>query len=205
MALKTLCASAIVVSTVAIGCLASAPAQAAIIGSITFDSRVDVLEPTANTATFQNFASFQNVVADGIFTGYLPTQIQNLSLTRNSAGFYESVGLSAWKTYTNASGQTITFDLAAGALFQRIANNIFRTYVSPEGSPFNGVYNLANGTTVSGFGVVQINDTTVATSRGNANFAQVAIPTPALLPGLVGFGIAALRKRKQEATAPAEA
>lgn len=32
-----------------------------------------------------------------------------------------------------------------------------------------------------------------------------AIPTPALLPGLVGFGIAALRKRKAEATAEAEA
>lgn len=31
------------------------------------------------------------------------------------------------------------------------------------------------------------------------------IPTPALLPGLVGFGIAALRKRKREATAQVEA
>jgi hypothetical protein len=34
---------------------------------------------------------------------------------------------------------------------------------------------------------------------------QTAIPTPALLPGLVGFGVAALRKRKAKATQESEA
>lgn len=32
-----------------------------------------------------------------------------------------------------------------------------------------------------------------------------AVPTPALLPGVIGFGLAALRKRKAQATAEAEA
>jgi hypothetical protein len=54
----------------------------------------------------------------------------------------------------------------------------------------------------------------IVMKSGNAafesdNHAYRAVPTPALLPGLIGLGVAAIRKRKQEdggeATAPAEA
>jgi hypothetical protein len=51
-----------------------------------------------------------------------------------------------------------------------------------------------------------------ASVRGSAEisyfdqrFEQVAIPTPALLPGLIGMGVAALRKRDQEGAEDAEA
>ncbi len=43
------------------------------------------------------------------------------------------------------------------------------------------------------------------TNPSSFSLSITAVPTPALLPGLVGFGVAALRKRKREATAQAEA
>jgi hypothetical protein len=51
-----------------------------------------------------------------------------------------------------------------------------------------------------GIGLIDSNDTVTssALSLGNASYTSV-IPTPALLPGLIGFGVAALRKRKQAA------
>jgi hypothetical protein len=45
----------------------------------------------------------------------------------------------------------------------------------------------------------------LGTPNGTFGSNTVAVPTPALLPGLIGFGVAALRKRKGEAETEAEA
>ncbi|MFM7471148.1 MAG: PTPA-CTERM sorting domain-containing protein [Nodosilinea sp.] len=41
-------------------------------------------------------------------------------------------------------------------------------------------------------------------SRPSASSPPVAVPTPALLPGLIGMGVAAWRKRQGESTVSPE-
>lgn len=51
-----------------------------------------------------------------------------------------------------------------------------------------------------------VNDIAFTRNEGSAYaYTTTAIPTPALIPGLVGLGVAALRKRKYEASEQAEA
>jgi len=76
------------------------------------------------------------------------------------------------------------------------------------GGPFRGSLDFINGSTNLSF---QPNFGSLYFSNGNfGTYEAIAsttdptpIPTPALLPGLVGMGVAALRKRKQEAAAEA--
>jgi hypothetical protein len=60
------------------------------------------------------------------------------------------------------------------------------------------------GTYTLGFGVVDVGDALVASALQIDDVQVNSIPTPALLPGLVGLGLGVLRKRKAEATAKAE-
>ena len=54
-----------------------------------------------------------------------------------------------------------------------------------------------------GFGVFNSGDngfnSTLLIDNVTGNVSPTAVPTPALLPGLIGLGVAALRKRKTEA------
>ncbi|PSB12129.1 PEP-CTERM sorting domain-containing protein [filamentous cyanobacterium CCP1] len=59
--------------------------------------------------------------------------------------------------------------------------------------PTTGNYTL-------GFGVLNALDFGLNSSLTIDNVNTTAVPTPALLPGLLGMGVAALRKRKGEAT-----
>jgi hypothetical protein len=52
-----------------------------------------------------------------------------------------------------------------------------------------------------GFGVVDVEDFSVTSALQLSGFQYKAIPTPALLPGLVGLGLGLLRKRKSDAAA----
>ncbi|MBD2081294.1 PTPA-CTERM sorting domain-containing protein [Leptolyngbya sp. FACHB-17] len=81
---------------------------------------------------------------------------------------------------------------------------------------FRGSFFRTTGTGVNGdplvLGQLLSAGTGSITSQGNANapgFASfsgsiTAVPTPALLPSLIGFGVAALRKRKGEAVTEVE-
>jgi hypothetical protein len=64
-------------------------------------------------------------------------------------------------------------------------------------------FNVALGDTF-GFEVQTIDNVVGSATATISNFsAPEPIPTPALLPGLIGMGVAALRKRKGEALAEA--
>jgi hypothetical protein len=56
-----------------------------------------------------------------------------------------------------------------------------------------------SGTYTVGIGVLDDADVTTSSALQVGNADYKAVPTPALLPALVGFGVAALRKRKQDA------
>jgi hypothetical protein len=106
-----------------------------------------------------------------------------------------------WKFLTNEnnSSNDYAFLLVNG---QRIdlANALSATTPS---SPFfresNGTYSYTFGATGAytiGLGVVDIGDVAVTSALQLSNFQYTAIPTPAMLPGLVGLGLGLLRKRK---------
>ncbi len=81
-----------------------------------------------------------------------------------------------------------SFNLTSFSLTQ-LSNDFF-------GGVFTGIF--ANGTAGTGtFTSQSANFLTVGTSY-SAAIDYVAVPTPALLPGLLGLGVAALRKRKGE-------
>lgn len=59
---------------------------------------------------------------------------------------------------------------------------------------------VAAGTQI-GFGILTTDNILGSASVTVSDFEVAAIPTPALLPGLVGLGVAALRKKQKEAAA----
>jgi len=68
---------------------------------------------------------------------------------------------------------------------------------------FSYLLTATNNTTRLSFG--NLGETSDSLGSYLDAVSVTAVPTPALLPGLVGLGIAALRKRKAEATAESEA
>lgn len=197
----TVLASALVAST-----LTTTPAQAASIGVAgTWQESISGASPASLNLSFSNL---NTLFADGVFTGYTASSIGTLplsSLTGGNPGLYginTSGGFDGkgWKTYSNGT-DTISFDLDLDATW-------LRTYDSNDGDTnyeqfpnalgvfeYTGVYNLPGGGTLRGTGNLN------ASQNGAARLfetTQTAVPTPALLPGLIGMGIAAWRKRKGE-------
>ncbi len=87
------------------------------------------------------------------------------------------------------ASDTLIFDLFSAT--SQVNNNI-------AGFVFNGEFSR-NGQIIAGFGELstQINLKGNGTDKPSSfSLTGEAVPTPALLPGLVGMGVAALRKRK---------
>ena len=85
----------------------------------------------------------------------------------------------------------------ASSVFATTAANVF----AKEG---NGSYTYNFATTrdyTIGLGVVDVGDYGVTSALQVSNFQYTAVPTPAMLPGLVGLGLGLLRKRKSDAAA----
>jgi hypothetical protein len=83
--------------------------------------------------------------------------------------------------------------------------------ISLKGGPSYSIYYIAAGALTD---ASSINWNTLGIEKGNgdpgpglshASVYYNVIPTPALLPGLIGMGVAAVRKRKGEAEESAEA
>jgi len=72
------------------------------------------------------------------------------------------------------------------------------TAVSPTVYNFAGTIKLQGFDNTPGIGQLTFQDLSNPTSYSLSVSVPSVIPTPALLPGLVGFGLAALRKRKAE-------
>ena len=97
-------------------------------------------------------------------------------------------------------GDTLIFDLLSPAIAS-LGNlpgpdNTYRTVL-------NGQFRLASSgaTLANGLLTAQVPDTFVlgtSTAISSFSISATAVPTPALLPGLIGMGVAAIRKRKDE-------
>jgi len=93
-----------------------------------------------------------------------------------------------------------TFDLPNGGFdpFGVVVNNVFTLLADLDGQ--SGSYTfLVNPGEEFGFGVLTTDNIGGAGFATISNFNVTPVPTPALLPGLIGMGVAALRKKQGEA------
>lgn len=122
----------------------------------------------------------------------------------NEAEKSDSAGAGAFKSNVESTFGTLEFD-----------NSIFGKFVIGLKASNNVSFYLLDGGTT---GLSSFDFNTIGTSTNSQNTAQnlshaalyrletgTPIPTPALLPGLIGMGVAALRKRKGDAQESAEA
>ena len=208
--MRNLLATSFAAGTVAVGLLTTQPAHAlSITGSanqiISNDSVPINVDVTATDVT--GGIQFTLNVNDPTNTGDMLAAYFDFANTFNSA-ITSVTGVLDWKIGTsNIVGGNIgkTFDLGV--------------QLSPTGSS-NGL--LTNAVfTVLGTGLditdlfeqqfaVRLQTAGLQPNGGNGSskmsgqFPNNAIPTPALLPGLIGMGIAALRKKKKAALAGQE-
>jgi len=179
--------------------ISASPAQALSItpgSALDLSGKVEALP--SNTAPQFNFSSFfgagTTLISDtstGSFAG--PDRsgsIQNLSLTALGGSFFHSGPVTNF--ITNIGGG-ISFDLK-----EFIYDN------SKSSATFEGVFRSGTDSIFAKGGLF----TTQLTQKNPTTYSAsiAAIPTPALLPGLIGLGMGVLRKRKKEmAAADAEA
>jgi hypothetical protein len=93
-----------------------------------------------------------------------------------------------WKTYSNGDGLTADFTLTAGQWLRSRDQDL--NYASF--GDFRGTYQFSDGSSLPGFGTLNV---TEGAGTDSFNMQQAAVPTPALLPGLIGMGVAFWRKK----------
>jgi hypothetical protein len=99
------------------------------------------------------------------------------------------------------NGDQLTFDFGSLLDGDDYAFTVLNGVVSrlTAASPFSQTFTSSG---LFGIGIVDIGETAGDSSLllSNATFtpAATAVPTPALLPGLIGLGLSAMRKRKQQ-------
>lgn len=104
--------------------------------------------------------------------------------TFDSFGIFFGVDPST-ATYTSLAGGGIYGPAAPDNLGQGTVNGTYTFLVNP-GESFGFYVETADNLAGEGFATI-------------SNFNVTAVPTPALLPGLIGMGVAALRKKQSEA------
>jgi hypothetical protein len=166
-------------------------------GGFVMNGTADVIGAGTNNPTIK-FTNFTIGNKTGSFLGLTGTPvIADLALTdpnpvnTSVLGTFANPSVSNFITGLNLGGG-LTFDLDASAvsLFGIIANaNDF--FVA---GPVTGVFKQGSSLVGKGFLGVNNND-----GISSISLRAEAIPTPALLPGLLGMGIAMRRQRKQTA------
>jgi hypothetical protein len=189
MNLKSMMTGAAIAATVVGGSVAlSAPAEAAALdfgGAAKFDTTSGLLDflPPAGGGT--GTGSF-SVVSDLIF-GSAPSTfaIQDITLT--------STGANQW-SYLGGPLPSFISGLLGGESYTL---NSFVLNTSTRKADFSGLFTKLNE-----IGIGEFSSQSANFLAGGASFSSTItstpVPTPALLPGLVGLGVAALRKRKSE-------
>lgn len=215
MLFKIFGVGALLASTITVGTMVATPAQAvSIVGSVGFDGQLDLNETNPVAPIFQNFRSFTDIDVDGIFAGFVPTEVKDLVLTKTGSNTFQAGAVDNWKVYTKfGDGNTVLdrifFDLDAGATWTRNVTGLGGISYT-NGSGYTGLYTReSDGVQFLGAGFLNLSQTAngdkIRVSQFEITQDAAPIPTPALLPGLVGLGMAALRRRNQEAAEEAEA
>jgi hypothetical protein len=195
MNLKKLAVGAAIAASVVGGSVvATVPVQAATLTSGAFEIRKNTGATTAENSaglTFDlNFAPLPVTFDDGGFSGLMGSAIvQSLTLNKTGDTFFGSIA--NFFTGLTLNGDAVTFDVTGGKLD---SNFISSSRYTVTGDLFG---NLISGNSILGTATLNVNRSSVS---NQANFfvtgETAVVPTPALLPALLGMGAAALRKRK---------
>lgn len=199
------------------------PAQAITLkGSIAVSGAATVQDQNVGETKNLDFTSVQVTSATGSFAGISSVDAINslpLTLTSQVLDASSTPALTIFNRTFNAAGLTPFIDFGLRTI-EGVTSNLF--FNLDASSNFKGSKILAGSSrpllTVSTFGPVTgqfvFDEETIgsgflsgsrsgkAAKNGAYQFTLTArpeaVPTPALLPGLVGMGVAALRKRKSE-------
>jgi hypothetical protein len=183
--------------------LASSPAQAATItssGGFIINGQTSITNPSTN-APILNFSNFKITPSTpyGGLSGLSGTPtIKSLQMFGGplDPSVYENEAKTDFITGLFLDGAPLAFDLDASgvSLFGTIkgVNDFFLA------GPITGTFRTGN--TVAGFGAISSVNLEGGDISSISLVAQ-AVPTPALLPGLIAMGIGMVRKRKAEAEA----
>jgi hypothetical protein len=184
-----------IVGVVGVSSLAiAAPSYAASINFATWT-------PSGNVTTGIGSAT---LVTNPNSTSALDSTLQNFLGVSPDAlddGFDQAYQGSALKSFFNA-GDSISFDYNFAAFGSDldyafvVRNGAVERLLFPAGGTYTATFTTAG---LFGIGTVDVIDGNEASTLSitNASAATAAVPTPALLPGLIGVGVSMLRKRKQ--------
>ena len=192
MNFKTLGISAIMATSVVAGTVAmTAPAQAS---TLNFAGSNKLTDLTLTTAKLDFINVNTTLFTDAMFGGPAifgapgqPLTLSTLNLTKNLSGYSLTGSPVSWISGL-LGGRT--FSLTSFDLSDAGAGSFAGFYTPDVDGPANAVY-----TTQGGFKSVGASFSATVT----------AVPTPALLPGLIALGVGVLRKRKSEVVAQSKA
>ncbi|PZV04137.1 MAG: hypothetical protein DCF32_12730 [Leptolyngbya sp.] len=141
-------------------------------------------------STFNDSFTSGQVTGTGDFAGYSLFKIKDLDLTQ-----FPTTGISSFITFqsTNPALAEITLDLLK---VDNVAISPGKKFSADIGGLLKRAGNDATPFDVElSFIIAKLSK---GESTGSAN--ATAVPTPALLPGLIGLGVAALRRKNEEST-----
>ncbi len=208
--------------TILLGCTSLAianPAEAANFSNTNWNviGNSSVVNPVANT-TLTTDTTATPPAQTSTFAWQNPVKgVGRFGTNPNNSTTDESTSASLiWKTFDAAAGDKLAFnwlfstqDTVDDFSFFSVSRNGVAATVNRLASvlggavasnPYSYSFNTA-GTYTVGIGVANWLDDTGVSTLGLSNIKYTAIPTPALLPGLVGLGLGLLRKRKSDAAA----
>jgi hypothetical protein len=116
------------------------------------------------------------------------------------ATYYLTTLTSSLPSFVSFAWDYGTFDDPTGGFdpFGVLVNDVFTLLADQDGT--SGTYTFqVNPGDEFGFGVVTTDNAFGSGYATISNFNVTPVPTPALLPGLIGMGVAALRKKRGEA------
>jgi len=212
MTLKTAALAALSVASAA---SFAAPSQAASVGgtldvSNVVGSSVKVLgtgfdKTSTITPTVTGLQFFKSTIKNKEYTG---KDIQVTTATDNFTSYIGSFGtINTDLTFSGGISGAITkfmsiqpdlfFNLTQAVV--TVGNYSLLTKQRPVSVDFTGTFSNALGNFLgSGLLTTQLNVSKGKDITSGYSITSTAVPTPALLPGLLGLGVAALRKRKSE-------
>jgi len=208
--------AAVATAVVAGSAMSMAPAEAGNLFPGAFNlegkSSITANAPTSNpfTISFSNFSIATGVgtsapAPSGVFENNLTGKPSVGSLTLQRVGttseYKITSSLLSFVTGLKQETKDIVLDLTSGSLFGYVTNkNNYALSSGVDGLMATLAFTSPNsGSTPAIVGLGAFKFKISQSNMGNqASLGVQTIPTPALLPGLLGLGVAALRKRKSE-------
>lgn len=188
------------------------------IGAAVVGATISML-PVGNAQAAQLVMDFSNNAGLGFGVGTNQTITQNGIQMQSIAGLYEITQnpfheLNLKDFGGNGTTRTVEFSLLSGNAFDFIGfdrQDAFGNATITSSGGGNITFNLFSPVDFSGLEWKNLTSIRVSTSQQFGEFkfnsftfddepTTTPIPTPALLPGLIGMGIAAWRKRKGESS-----